>query len=338
MATVDPRYSMPFDPNAPLPTILREATNDLDRNAFLNLLITQLRHQDPLNPMDDRDFIAQMAQFSSLEQMQNLNATFNRTHAFGMMGQHVMAISRNPITGSLTEVAGRVDSVEIRAGEPWLVIHREGQEEPDRVRLTDVRMAADDSLALTLTLLSNINNNLNSSGIISQSLALVGRYVQAVSGEPPQFIEGRVEFIDFTGPFPMLAIGNERVPVGEVVNIADRSLILGQYIGLFASGDIAAGGTIQGLSIRDGNVYATVGGNDHRIDQINFLTEAINLRRMGAGTPPYIVQYDDRDAIVTDAFIRNGQVWVGLKMQDDDSAEIMPYREFMGFGTADDDE
>lgn len=50
-----------------------QAGNDLDKDAFLRLLTTQLANQDPLNPVEDREFIAQLAQFSSLEQMQNLN-------------------------------------------------------------------------------------------------------------------------------------------------------------------------------------------------------------------------------------------------------------------------
>ena len=54
-------------------TPINSAKNDLDKDAFLRLLTTQLANQDPLNPIEDREFIAQLAQFSSLEQMQNLN-------------------------------------------------------------------------------------------------------------------------------------------------------------------------------------------------------------------------------------------------------------------------
>ncbi|OXS75311.1 flagellar hook assembly protein FlgD [Lysinibacillus sp. KCTC 33748] len=52
--------------------VRQTGNKELGKDAFLQLLITQLQHQDPTNPMDDRDFIAQMAQFSSLEQMQNM--------------------------------------------------------------------------------------------------------------------------------------------------------------------------------------------------------------------------------------------------------------------------
>jgi flagellar basal-body rod modification protein FlgD len=47
----------------------------LDKDSFLLLLVTQFKYQDPLNPMDDKEFVAQMSQFSSLEQLMNLNTS-----------------------------------------------------------------------------------------------------------------------------------------------------------------------------------------------------------------------------------------------------------------------
>lgn len=50
----------------------KQDNSSLGKDAFLKILITQLQNQDPTSPMDDKEFIAQMAQFSSLEQMQNM--------------------------------------------------------------------------------------------------------------------------------------------------------------------------------------------------------------------------------------------------------------------------
>ena len=52
---------------------LSSATDTLGRNAFLNLLVTQLQNQDPTQPQADGEFLAQLAQFSQLEQLQQLN-------------------------------------------------------------------------------------------------------------------------------------------------------------------------------------------------------------------------------------------------------------------------
>lgn len=52
-------------------------TDTLGQEAFLELLVTQLENQDPLDPMDGTEYVSQLAQFSSLEQMSNLNDTMS---------------------------------------------------------------------------------------------------------------------------------------------------------------------------------------------------------------------------------------------------------------------
>jgi len=55
-----------------------EPTNALGQDAFLKILVTQMKHQDPMEPLKDTEFIGQMAQFTSLEQLTNLNKTMSQ--------------------------------------------------------------------------------------------------------------------------------------------------------------------------------------------------------------------------------------------------------------------
>ncbi|GMQ60478.1 hypothetical protein AN1V17_48780 [Vallitalea sediminicola] len=97
-------------------------TNDLDKDAFLNLLVTQMRYQDPLNPTQDKDFLAQMAQFSALEQMQNLNTSASMSRAYELMNKDIFANVVNPVNLEVTPVAGTVRGVFMQNGNVFLKV------------------------------------------------------------------------------------------------------------------------------------------------------------------------------------------------------------------------
>ena len=74
----------------------RTPSSTLGKDDFLKLLMTQLQNQDPSKPMEDTDFIAQMAQFSSLEQMTNMTSTFEK---FVNQQQQSQMIAYNQFVG-----------------------------------------------------------------------------------------------------------------------------------------------------------------------------------------------------------------------------------------------
>jgi flagellar basal-body rod modification protein FlgD len=95
------------------PTPARTGIDRLGKQDFLQLLTAQLRNQDPLKPMEDKEFIAQLAQFSSLETLQNLDKSLTALaeaqqlgQAAGMIGKRVEAAlpDGSRLTGTVTEV------------------------------------------------------------------------------------------------------------------------------------------------------------------------------------------------------------------------------------------
>jgi flagellar basal-body rod modification protein FlgD len=100
---------------------------ELGKDAFLNLLVTQLRNQDPLKPMEDHTFIAEMAQFSSLEQMQNLNKMLEAQNQFAALSQASNLIGKEvvllppgdgaqTVKGEVTEVRQQEGGIKVVVG------------------------------------------------------------------------------------------------------------------------------------------------------------------------------------------------------------------------------
>lgn len=102
----------------------RKVGSALDKDDFLMLLVAQMKHQDPLEPTSNTEYVAQLAQFSELEQMQNLNQTTTNTSAYTLVGKEVY-IAQESLSGASSEVQGTVEYVTIQNGEAYVSVNGE---------------------------------------------------------------------------------------------------------------------------------------------------------------------------------------------------------------------
>ncbi|MCC6729244.1 MAG: flagellar hook capping protein [Chthonomonadales bacterium] len=94
----------------------------LGQTEFLSLLVTQLTNQDPMSPQEDKEFVAQMAQFSALEAANQTSAALSRLQGAALLGRTVQAVADGdagsmPVTGVVSAVAYRQDGVHLLVGE-----------------------------------------------------------------------------------------------------------------------------------------------------------------------------------------------------------------------------
>ena len=149
------------------------ANDALDKDAFLQLLVTQMQYQDPLDPQDNSEYVAQLAQFSSLEQMTNVYksiedvsklvsnidtsvlvgqlssmigkdiAWVQETIRTDASGKAIMDANGNPVTDT-TDYVGKVKGVNIVDGNPKIVAESNGR--TYEVAVGDIRQVADSVL------------------------------------------------------------------------------------------------------------------------------------------------------------------------------------------------
>ncbi|MFC0214341.1 flagellar hook assembly protein FlgD [Paenibacillus chartarius] len=117
--------------------------SSLGKDDFLKILITQLKNQDPMQPMQDKDFIAQMAQFSSLEQMTNVASTLAQLpqmlgYASSLIGKTISWISTDEADNGEIK-SGQVDSIILKDGKQYAAVEGEnvGLDQVTQVALTE---------------------------------------------------------------------------------------------------------------------------------------------------------------------------------------------------------
>lgn len=97
------------------------SSSALDKDAFLQLLVAQMKYQDPLEPTSNTEYISQYATFSELEQMQNMSSTLELSRASSYVGQEVIIKTENS-AGETEYVQGKVDYVTFENNKAYLYI------------------------------------------------------------------------------------------------------------------------------------------------------------------------------------------------------------------------
>lgn len=95
--------------------------NKLGKDSFLKLLVAQMENQDPMQPQSNTEWVSQLATYSTLEQMQNMNAVMTNSQAFGLIGQDVIVATKNA-DGKESTISGKVDFVSVKGNKSYLSI------------------------------------------------------------------------------------------------------------------------------------------------------------------------------------------------------------------------
>lgn len=99
-----------------------ENANAMDKDAFLQLLVAQMKYQDPLQPTSNTEYISQYAQFSQVEQMNNMAASMDLQRASQLVGKEVY-VKTTGSNGETKYVQGKVDYVVYENNKAFLSIN-----------------------------------------------------------------------------------------------------------------------------------------------------------------------------------------------------------------------
>lgn len=257
--------------------------NEMGKDAFLQLLMTQMQYQDPLNPMDNTAMVAQLAQFSALEQMNNLYKSSAYTQGLSMIGKNVTATIYDDAKLEYKEVDGAVEGVIIKNGDVYLTV--DGTDVP----LDKVKTTTDPSVSG-----SNAIND------TSQAMGLIGKTIQALlvfqDGKDVkyEYVEGVVDKVKRINGKTMLVVGNKEIYPNEISTVSTEAILLGKEVKAYNEKGESITGTIEDIVIKkekvlsgekdeDGNeieeyqnkMYAVIDGKNYYIQNIADISTAV---------------------------------------------------------------
>lgn len=196
-------------------------SGDVSRNDFLKLLVAQLQNQDPMNPTENQEFVAELATFSSLEQQENQTALLKQLVAAEAGSANGQALS---MIGN--EVLAEVSEFYYQEGQPidFSYLANAGQ------AVINIMTPSGRTVATqTMDLASSGRHDYTFVGVGENGQALQsGKYVIQISsavtesGESagyPSFLRGAVDSVDFVEGIPMLNVGGQIVDMSQIYSV-----------------------------------------------------------------------------------------------------------------------
>lgn len=232
----------------------REPSQDMGKDAFMQLLVTQLQYQDPLNPMDNQEMMAQLAQFTALEQMMNVSNTVQKQLVHGMIGNFVEYQYTDPDTGRISYELGKVDYIKMSGSEALLGI---GNHE---VKVGDVLQIIDGA---------NIQTNASAFELLGKTIQAVVESTDDTTGEKQNtIIEGEVLRVAMKDEEPYVVIGTGtnqvEVALDKVQNIVENPTLTGRKVkGIIVDdqgNEVEIEGIVEYIAMQKDNTYLYVDG------------------------------------------------------------------------------
>lgn len=183
-----------------------KANDSLGKDDFLQLLVKQMQYQDPLDPQDNSAYVAQLAQFSSLEQMTNLNTAMSSSQANSLVGRYVGWTDDKNNT-----LAGTVTSIKYTNGEAKLVINNGSTE----VALSKILYVGPDTTSSSNASQIQDLNTIQASGLIGKKITWTDANKVSQSGT--------VTSVKIVDGEPLLMIGSTAVKISSLTNIEAAS-------------------------------------------------------------------------------------------------------------------
>lgn len=196
-------------------------SDPLGRQAFLQLLVTQLRFQDPLNPMDATQFSSQLAEFSSLEQLTELNEglaeqtqvnirntlAINTSLAASLIGKRVLSLGSQVMISDSGALSVAVNVGGMGGAATLRVLDSSGSE----IAVSDLGRLAGGRQVIDL-------NDLNvPSGVYTYEVSVTGPDDVAV--EVTHFSGGVVDGVEFGADGPMLRVGGLLIRLSRLLEV-----------------------------------------------------------------------------------------------------------------------